>query len=76
LLDRWRSGGDCDCGGWDLGCGLVVLESESRLRSHGITSSSSSSSSSSSMMALTSLDLVASLVSPGRPLIISTQVNE
>ncbi|KAF9594392.1 hypothetical protein IFM89_030994 [Coptis chinensis] len=25
LLDRWRSGGSCDCGGWDLGCQLRVL---------------------------------------------------
>ncbi|CAA6655067.1 unnamed protein product [Spirodela intermedia] len=25
LLDRWRSGGLCDCGGWDVGCALTVL---------------------------------------------------
>ncbi|KAL5552074.1 hypothetical protein UlMin_002250 [Ulmus minor] len=25
LLDRWRSGGGCDCGGWDMACPLVVL---------------------------------------------------
>nr|GEX52248.1 hypothetical protein [Tanacetum cinerariifolium] len=25
LLDRWRLGGGCDCGGWDMGCPLVVL---------------------------------------------------
>ncbi|KAJ7555596.1 hypothetical protein O6H91_05G046300 [Diphasiastrum complanatum] len=25
LIDRWKSGGKCDCGNWDLGCGLVVL---------------------------------------------------
>ncbi|CAN1282519.1 hypothetical protein LINPERPRIM_LOCUS18088 [Linum perenne] len=25
LLQRWRSGGSCDCGGWDLGCQLRVL---------------------------------------------------
>lgn len=25
LVDRWRSGGSCDCGGWDLGCPLAVL---------------------------------------------------
>jgi len=24
LLHRWRSGGSCDCGGWDLGCQLLV----------------------------------------------------
>ncbi|KAM0046175.1 hypothetical protein Hdeb2414_s0009g00312841 [Helianthus debilis subsp. tardiflorus] len=27
LLDRWRSGGGCDCGGWDMGCPLVVCGS-------------------------------------------------
>ncbi|KAJ0970191.1 hypothetical protein J5N97_023068 [Dioscorea zingiberensis] len=26
LLDRWRSGGGCDCGGWDMGCPIVVFE--------------------------------------------------
>ncbi|XP_068640876.1 uncharacterized protein [Aristolochia californica] len=26
LLDRWRSGGGCDCGGWDMGCPLVVFD--------------------------------------------------
>ncbi|GAV57954.1 DUF3527 domain-containing protein [Cephalotus follicularis] len=25
LLDRWRLGGCCDCGGWDMGCPLVVF---------------------------------------------------
>jgi hypothetical protein len=25
LLQRWRSGGSCDCGGWDLGCKLRIL---------------------------------------------------
>ncbi|KAI3697134.1 hypothetical protein L6452_29909 [Arctium lappa] len=25
LIERWRSGGSCDCGGWDLGCPLTVL---------------------------------------------------
>ncbi|KAH7282377.1 hypothetical protein KP509_35G027700 [Ceratopteris richardii] len=28
LLDRYRSGGACDCGGWDLGCGIDVISSE------------------------------------------------
>ncbi|XP_050217017.1 uncharacterized protein LOC126667919 [Mercurialis annua] len=27
LIERWRSGGSCDCGGWDLGCPLTVLKS-------------------------------------------------
>ncbi|XP_059653062.1 uncharacterized protein LOC132300117 [Cornus florida] len=25
LIERWRSGGCCDCGGWDIGCPLTVL---------------------------------------------------
>ncbi|KAI3678238.1 hypothetical protein L6452_37523 [Arctium lappa] len=25
LIDRWRSGGVCDCGGWDMGCRLRTL---------------------------------------------------
>ncbi|XP_010529783.1 PREDICTED: uncharacterized protein LOC104806535 [Tarenaya hassleriana] len=25
LVDRWKSGGTCDCGGWDVGCKLRVL---------------------------------------------------
>lgn len=25
LLDRWRHGGGCDCGGWDMACPLVLL---------------------------------------------------
>lgn len=28
LIDRWRSGGKCDCGGWDLGCGLNVFSTQ------------------------------------------------
>ncbi|XP_050229543.1 uncharacterized protein LOC126678692 [Mercurialis annua] len=27
LLDRWRLGGVCDCGGWDMGCPLTVFGS-------------------------------------------------
>ncbi|KAL2238225.1 uncharacterized protein LOC110012110 [Sesamum indicum] len=26
LLDRWRIGGGCDCGGWDMSCSLDVFE--------------------------------------------------
>lgn len=29
LIDRWRSNGQCDCGGWDEGCALTVLERRS-----------------------------------------------
>ncbi|KAK9082878.1 hypothetical protein Scep_029349 [Stephania cephalantha] len=25
LLERWRSGGQCECGGWDVGCPLTIL---------------------------------------------------
>ncbi|KAF5180696.1 putative enolase [Thalictrum thalictroides] len=28
LLDRWKSGGSCDCGGWDVGCQLRILSSQ------------------------------------------------
>lgn len=28
LIDRWRCGGKCDCGGWDLGCPITLLSSE------------------------------------------------
>ncbi|PKU80238.1 uncharacterized protein LOC110099318 [Dendrobium catenatum] len=26
LLDRWRFGGGCDCGGWDMGCPILLFE--------------------------------------------------
>lgn len=29
LLDRWRLGGGCDCGGWDMACPLTVFDSPS-----------------------------------------------
>ncbi|XP_065862984.1 uncharacterized protein [Euphorbia lathyris] len=29
LIERWRSGGCCDCGGWDVGCPLTILKSRS-----------------------------------------------
>ncbi|KAI7745582.1 hypothetical protein M8C21_032552, partial [Ambrosia artemisiifolia] len=28
LVDRWRSGGACDCGGWDVGCRLRTLSKQ------------------------------------------------
>ncbi|KAL6648828.1 hypothetical protein ACP70R_013052 [Stipagrostis hirtigluma subsp. patula] len=28
LVERWRSGGRCDCGGWDLGCPVRVLNND------------------------------------------------
>ncbi|KAG6503669.1 hypothetical protein ZIOFF_035993 [Zingiber officinale] len=26
LLDRWRFGRGCDCGGWDMGCPIIVFD--------------------------------------------------
>ncbi|KAD1189680.1 hypothetical protein R6Q59_025678 [Mikania micrantha] len=31
LIDRWRSGGICDCGGWDIGCQLGVLTNQNEV---------------------------------------------
>lgn len=28
LIHRWRSGGSCDCGGWDVGCKLCILSEQ------------------------------------------------
>ncbi|KAK7307860.1 hypothetical protein VNO77_41284 [Canavalia gladiata] len=25
LLDRWKHGGGCDCGGWDMACPIILL---------------------------------------------------
>ncbi|XP_065853890.1 uncharacterized protein [Euphorbia lathyris] len=30
LIRRWKSGGLCDCGGWDIGCRLRVLSNENQ----------------------------------------------
>ncbi|KAI4334573.1 hypothetical protein L6164_019247 [Bauhinia variegata] len=30
LIERWKSGGSCDCGGWDLGCKLKVLANDNQ----------------------------------------------
>lgn len=30
LIDRWKSGGLCDCGGWDVGCKLRILSNQKR----------------------------------------------
>ncbi|CAN6813882.1 unnamed protein product [Brassica oleracea] len=29
LVERWKSGGSCDCAGWDLGCPLTVFKGQS-----------------------------------------------
>ncbi|KAK9055499.1 hypothetical protein SSX86_026582 [Deinandra increscens subsp. villosa] len=31
LINRWRSGGACDCGGWDIGCQFHVLSHENEI---------------------------------------------
>lgn len=31
LLDRWRFGGGCDCGGWDMACPLTIFTEAQRL---------------------------------------------
>ncbi|KAG8369806.1 hypothetical protein BUALT_Bualt14G0052100 [Buddleja alternifolia] len=41
LTERWMAGGRCDCGGWDIGCPLTVLNTRS-----GSTESSSHADSS------------------------------
>ncbi|CAL5210950.1 unnamed protein product [Lathyrus oleraceus] len=28
LIHRWKTGGSCDCGGWDIGCKLLVLHEQ------------------------------------------------
>lgn len=33
LLERWKSGGLCDCGGWDVGCKIKILEQDKNCRS-------------------------------------------
>ncbi|GMG98295.1 hypothetical protein Nepgr_000135 [Nepenthes gracilis] len=31
LTQRWKSGGSCDCGGWDLGCQLRIYTNQNEL---------------------------------------------
>lgn len=35
LVERWKSGGHCDCGGWDEGCPLTKLNARS-IRTDGL----------------------------------------
>lgn len=35
LIERWKSGGHCDCGGWDEGCPLTKLNARS-IRTDGL----------------------------------------
>ncbi|KAK1265252.1 hypothetical protein QJS04_geneDACA011414 [Acorus gramineus] len=30
LIERWRSGGSCDCGGWDVSCKLTILSNRTQ----------------------------------------------
>ncbi|KAF3443517.1 hypothetical protein FNV43_RR13201 [Rhamnella rubrinervis] len=30
LIERWNTGGSCDCGGWDLGCKLRILANQNQ----------------------------------------------
>lgn len=30
LIQRWKSGGVCDCGGWDMGCKLKILANQNQ----------------------------------------------
>ena len=32
LIERWRTGGKCDCGGWDIGCPLTILRAGKRIQ--------------------------------------------
>ncbi|KAJ4903819.1 hypothetical protein Rs2_17770 [Raphanus sativus] len=38
LIDRWKAGGKCDCGGWDIGCKLRVLSSNHHTKSESFSS--------------------------------------
>lgn len=31
LIERWNTGGSCDCGGWDLGCKLRILADQNQV---------------------------------------------
>lgn len=61
LLERWLSGGDCECGGWDMGCGLSVFKAEA-LTLHKRTEN----------IALTRNDRM-NWLSPGNPFKVFTQ---
>ncbi|XP_062003251.1 uncharacterized protein LOC133720795 [Rosa rugosa] len=44
LIARWKSGGSCDCGGWDVGCKLRVLSNQNKCRQNSKTTTASPSS--------------------------------
>ncbi|KAJ4980023.1 hypothetical protein NE237_010803 [Protea cynaroides] len=44
LVDRWKSGGSCDCGGWDMGCKLRILSNQGQCSENFISYKASSTS--------------------------------
>ncbi|XP_051129960.1 uncharacterized protein LOC127250627 [Andrographis paniculata] len=38
LTERWISGGHCDCGGWDLGCPVRILNATSNTEDYSFSS--------------------------------------
>ncbi|XP_042521064.1 uncharacterized protein LOC122094359 [Macadamia integrifolia] len=42
LVDRWKSGGSCDCGGWDMGCKLRILTNQGQWNENFTSSKASS----------------------------------
>ncbi|XWS53064.1 hypothetical protein CRYUN_Cryun11dG0125700 [Craigia yunnanensis] len=42
LIQRWKSDGACDCGGWDLGCKLRILSNKSEFSQQSISLKGSS----------------------------------
>ncbi|XP_009120411.1 uncharacterized protein LOC103845328 [Brassica rapa] len=45
LIQRWRTGGSCDCGGWDMGCNLIILTNQHNNSCKNSTTSNSPPSS-------------------------------
>ncbi|VVB16541.1 unnamed protein product [Arabis nemorensis] len=45
LIQRWRTGGSCDCGGWDMGCNLRILTNQHNFACKNSTASNSPPSS-------------------------------
>ncbi|KAF8102462.1 hypothetical protein N665_0198s0162 [Sinapis alba] len=45
LIQRWRTGGSCDCGGWDMGCNLRILTNQHNNSCKNSTTSNSPPSS-------------------------------
>ena len=41
LIERWRLGGRCDCGGWDMGCALTLLHNRKQRRNNDLIETNS-----------------------------------